>query len=132
MSVPSEMSTERLAALPHLEEIKEVLETYQELLSEMVANMAQPCNDQLVLYRWLRGNKFNPIVAATELDKTLLWRQQNGANEVFDYINEIKGDITKFPHAEAVAQCFPKVQHGVDKQGILIIILIPLTLPLIS
>jgi len=98
------------------ESIEEIKKIHAEPLAAVRALLSIPCDDDVTVYRFLRGHKMNVSVAAQHLNATLKWRQENK----LDAIRAKAEKLTQrqFPFAEKVLAVHPhNIFHGYDRRG---------------
>ena len=71
----------------------------------MRALLSLPCPDDVQVYRFLRGHKFDVKTAAKQLNHTLAWRQQFGLDELRKKAEKLTQK--QFPFADKVLAVHP-------------------------
>ena len=70
----------------------------------------------MVVYRFLRGYRFDVDAAAAALDRTLAFRAEYHTAELRERSKGLRQE--EMPHADVFARCFPHtIDHGVDNKG---------------
>jgi hypothetical protein len=104
--------------LVFLEPIKEIDEKHKESYAEIRKGLDEGLkeDDDIILYRFLRGYQFDVPAATAALNKTLRWRKENKIDEIKE--KAVKLEPHQFPHYEKMMRVNPQnLHHGEDKQG---------------
>lgn len=85
------------------------------LQSRLPAQLQPLCND-LMVYRFLKGHKFDEKVAYEKLLSSLQWRHDNKILQIRS--KAVHLPQREFPHARKIMRVYPhNILHGVDKRG---------------
>lgn len=102
---------------PDVEEpLTATLEKFKPQIESLRSKMSTPNPDDLVLYRFLKGHKFNEAEALKFADANIKWRIE----EKMDDIRNVAQNLSQkeFPFAGKILKCWPHtVLHGFDKKG---------------
>jgi len=102
----------------HLEPLKETLEKHRVELDALRKSIEEGLkeDDDVILYRFLRGYSLDVAAASAALNKSLKWRKENKVDEIAAKV--AKMEIHEFPYHEKMSRLNPQnVHHGFDKYG---------------
>lgn len=85
------------------------------LLSRLPAEL-QALTNELMVYRFLKGHKFDEKIAYEKLHASLVFRAQNNLMSI--RARAVHLSQSQFPYARKVMRVYPhNIAHGVDKKG---------------
>lgn len=107
---------ESLSGLTPLAILSEELKAHEQEIKQMKEKFAGREDDEVVLYRFLRGYKFNVEAAAQALERRLTFVKEK---EIHSFKHQAyQSTQMKFPHAERVVALIPhNIDHDKDKLG---------------
>jgi len=106
----------KTARLDNFEPLDEIRVLYKKEFEAVRAKLKEPVDDDICLYRFLKGWKFDIEKTVAQMNATAEFRKQYDADAV-----RVKAkDLTQpqFPFYDKLIKCYPHtVTHKVDKQG---------------
>ncbi len=84
-------------------------------IASLRALLDLPCPDDVTVYRFLRGHKFDQMTAAKQLNHTLHWRKQYGLDELRKKAEKM--EQKQFPFADKVLAVHPHKSVKTQRRG---------------
>jgi hypothetical protein len=110
-----EMYEENMSLHPNFEVLSDIYTKYAAEMKAVRAQLTSPCDD-IVVYRYLKGWKFDVPTTITQMNNMLAWRAENKMDLVRQ--QAAKMEVKDFPYQDLLMQCYPKNDfHGYDKKG---------------
>jgi hypothetical protein len=112
-----EKYADNLKSHPSFEELDVILPKYAEDIAAVRELLERKWDDDVIIYQFLKGYKFDIEETAKELNGMLAWREENGMDAIRA---ELMGGLPhgKYPYAGSIDKCLPKSDaHKTDKLG---------------
>lgn len=101
------------------EPVPEIFEKYRKELDRVKSKLDQPDAegvDDIILYKFLRGWKFDEEKAISQFNLMVKWKEENNMWDLRKKVRPLSQD--QWPFAKEVGKCIPQTcEHGFDKEG---------------